>query len=77
MKRLETSSQCYRDFNLGVSFHQFTSKPFSENLDTVLGSRVHHQFIVQAMLGDAMAINAATDTGQGRCSTAVIFVVTR
>jgi hypothetical protein len=76
MQRFETSSQFYRDFNLGVSFHQFTSEPFGENLDSVLSSRVHHQSVGHGMLGHTMAIDTATDTGQGSDSTAVTFLLT-
>jgi len=42
MQRLETRSHFYRDFDLGLLFHQFTPEAFSENLDSVLCSCVHH-----------------------------------
>ena len=42
MQRFETLSHFYRDFNLGLLFHQFTSEAFGEKRDSVLCSCVHH-----------------------------------
>ena len=60
MQRFQTRSYFYRDFNLGLLFHQFTPEAFSDNLDTVLCSCVHDYAILHTVLWYAMSVDTAT-----------------